>query len=41
MHLTETGYELLAGKIIEVAKELKDRKPKHQASSVPGRSTQR
>ena len=30
MHLTETGYKLLAGKIVEVAKELKDRQPKHQ-----------
>ena len=25
VHLTESGYKLLAGKIVEVAKELKDR----------------
>ena len=31
MHLTDTGYKLLVGKIVEVAKELKDRQIKqHQ-----------
>ena len=30
MHLTESGYKLLAGKIVEVAKELKDRQLKLQ-----------
>ena len=34
MHLTESGYKLLAGKIVEVAEELKDRQPKHQHQSL-------
>ena len=35
MHLTDTGYKLLVGKIIEVAKELKDRQIKHHQQSQP------
>ena len=34
VHLTESGYKLLAGKIVEVAEELKDRQPKHQHQSM-------
>ena len=30
VHLTESGYKLLAGKIVEVSKELKDRQLKLQ-----------
>ena len=37
MHLTESGYKLLAGKIVEVYKELKDRhmKPQQQPPVDP------
>ena len=35
VHLTEMGYKLLAGKIVEVAKELKDRQIKHHQQSQP------
>ena len=37
MHLTESGYKLLAGKIVKVAKELKDRqlKPQQQPPADP------
>ena len=39
MHLTEMGYKLLVGKIVEVAKEMKDRQGKyHQPEdSLSGR----
>ena len=35
MHLTEMGYKLLVGKIVEVAKEMKDRQIKYHQQSQP------
>ena len=37
MHLTESGYKLLSGKIVEVSKELKERhlKPQQQPPVDP------
>ena len=35
VHLTEMGYKVLTGKIVQVAKELKERQAKHQQPDDP------